>query len=128
MPWFLGLCSTFLGSLCVAIMNKKSFSYLAAKEPRQVKLLYNIYREIGYFLNFVYFLVWCPSSAVNLPLACPLVDIIFVYIRTHNSINTAHRHPSNIDCLMAYTVCLVCFISTVNDCSKKRKMPWKLWH
>jgi hypothetical protein len=26
-----------------------------------------------------------------------------------------------IDCLMTRTACLVCFISTVNDCNKKRK-------
>ncbi len=32
-----------------------------------------------------------------------------------------HRHLSNIDCLMARTVCLVCFISTVNGRSKKKK-------
>jgi hypothetical protein len=30
-----------------------------------------------------------------------------------------HRHLSNIDCLMAHTACLVCFISTVNGPSKK---------
>jgi hypothetical protein len=30
-----------------------------------------------------------------------------------------HRHLRNIDCLMAHTACLVCFISTVNGCSKK---------
>ena len=29
------------------------------------------------------------------------------------------RHLSNIDCLMAHTACLVCFISTVNGRSKK---------
>jgi len=32
-----------------------------------------------------------------------------------------HRHLRNINCLMPYTACLVCFISTVNGCSKKRK-------
>ena len=30
-----------------------------------------------------------------------------------------NRHLSNIDCLMACTACLVCFISTVNGRSKK---------
>jgi hypothetical protein len=35
---------------------------------------------------------------------------------------SAHWHLSNIDCLMAHTACLVCFVSTVNDCSKKK---WK---
>ncbi len=35
-----------------------------------------------------------------------------------------HRHISNIEFLMARTACLVCFISTVNGCSKKKK-PWK---
>ncbi len=30
-----------------------------------------------------------------------------------------HRHLSNINCLTAHTACLVCFISTVNGCSKK---------
>ncbi len=38
-----------------------------------------------------------------------------------------HRHQSNIDCLMAHTACLVCFSSNVNGCSKKSKMPWKMW-
>jgi hypothetical protein len=28
---------------------------------------------------------------------------------------------------MARTACLVCFISTVNGCSKKGKMPWMMW-
>jgi hypothetical protein len=32
-----------------------------------------------------------------------------------------HRHLSNIDCLTAHTACLVCIISTVNGCSKKKK-------
>jgi hypothetical protein len=32
-----------------------------------------------------------------------------------------HRHLRNIDCLMARTACLVCFIDTVNGCSKKKK-------
>jgi hypothetical protein len=32
-----------------------------------------------------------------------------------------HRHLSNIDCIMMYTTCLVCFISTVNGRSKKDK-------
>ncbi len=34
-----------------------------------------------------------------------------------------HRHQSNIDCLMACTTCLVCFISTVNGRNKKKKKP-----
>jgi hypothetical protein len=33
----------------------------------------------------------------------------------------SHRHLSNIDCLMVCTVCLVCFISTVNGWSQKRE-------
>jgi len=41
-----------------------------------------------------------------------------------------HRHLSNIDCLMAHSTCLVCFISTVNFRCKKK--PWKTgassWH
>ncbi len=32
-----------------------------------------------------------------------------------------HRHLRNIDCIMARTACLVCFISTVNGRSKKKK-------
>jgi hypothetical protein len=38
-----------------------------------------------------------------------------------------HRHLSDIHCLMAHPACLVCLISTVNDCTKKRrkKKPWK---
>jgi hypothetical protein len=31
-----------------------------------------------------------------------------------------HRHLSNIDCLMAFTACLVCFISTVNGRNKNK--------
>jgi hypothetical protein len=31
-----------------------------------------------------------------------------------------HRHLSNIDCLMAHTTCLVCFISTANGHCKKK--------
>jgi hypothetical protein len=44
-----------------------------------------------------------------------------------NKLNTNHRHVSNIDCLMVHTACLVCFISTVNGCSKKAKMLRKMW-
>ncbi len=33
----------------------------------------------------------------------------------------SHRHLSNIDSLMVHTTCLVCFISTVNGCSKKKE-------
>ncbi len=33
-----------------------------------------------------------------------------------------HRHLSNIDCLMACTACLVCFIRTGNGRSKKRSL------
>jgi hypothetical protein len=36
-----------------------------------------------------------------------------------------HRHLSNVDYLMARTSCLVCFNSTVNGHSKKKK-PWKI--
>jgi hypothetical protein len=32
-----------------------------------------------------------------------------------------HRHLYNIDFLMAHTACIVCFISTVNGRSKKKK-------
>ncbi len=37
----------------------------------------------------------------------------------------AHRHLSNIDCLTAHTICLVSFISTVNDHSKKKEKKAK---
>ncbi len=33
----------------------------------------------------------------------------------------SNRHLTNKDCLMARTACLVCFISTVNGCSKKKE-------
>jgi hypothetical protein len=32
-----------------------------------------------------------------------------------------HRHLRNIDCLTAHTTCLVCFISTVNFHSKRKR-------
>jgi hypothetical protein len=32
-----------------------------------------------------------------------------------------HRHLCNIDCLIARTACLVCFIGTVHGCSKERE-------
>ncbi len=35
---------------------------------------------------------------------------------------TYHRHLSSIDCLMACTACLVCFISTVNGRNKKKEI------
>ena len=35
-----------------------------------------------------------------------------------------HRHLSDIDCLTAWTACLVCFISTFNGHSKKRLKMW----
>ncbi len=34
---------------------------------------------------------------------------------------SAHRHLSNIDCLLARTACLVCFICAVNGHTKKKK-------
>ncbi len=36
-------------------------------------------------------------------------------------LSISHRHLSNIDCLMACTTCHVCFINTVNTCSKKKE-------
>jgi hypothetical protein len=36
-------------------------------------------------------------------------------------LHLSHRHLSNIGCLKAHTACLVCFISTVNGHSEKRK-------
>ncbi len=39
--------------------------------------------------------------------------------QAHLFTQPAHRHLSNVDCLMVYTACIVCFISTVNGCSKK---------
>jgi hypothetical protein len=44
-----------------------------------------------------------------------------------SGIECNHRYLSKIDCLMARTAGLVCFISTVNGRSKKKKKksPWK---
>jgi hypothetical protein len=43
-----------------------------------------------------------------------------------NLVKGCHRHLSSIDCLMAHTACFVCFISTVNCHSeKKRKIGQK---
>jgi len=36
-------------------------------------------------------------------------------------VRVSFRHLRNIDCLTSRTAWLVCFISTVNGCSKKRK-------
>jgi hypothetical protein len=47
-------------------------------------------------------------------LLCPCV------VLCHN-VWLSHRHLSIIDCLMAHTACLVCFISTVNGGSKKER-------
>ena len=46
----------------------------------------------------------------------------FEFHKTHIIIKCQnHRHLSNIDCLMAHTACLVCFISNVNGHSKKNR-------
>ncbi len=42
-------------------------------------------------------------------------------VECYYGLRFCHRHLSNIDCLMACTACLVCFISTVNGRSKKRE-------
>jgi hypothetical protein len=42
----------------------------------------------------------------------------------------SHRHLSYIDCLMAHTACLVCFIESLvllMAAAKKWKMSWKMW-
>jgi hypothetical protein len=54
---------------------------------------------IGQLLSFVYFSGWAAARAVSLP----------------------QRHLSKIDRLTAHTTSLVCFISTVNSCSKKEE-------
>jgi hypothetical protein len=54
-------------------------------------------------------LLWCLWDCLTGRPVCPVVSC------------SDHRHLSNIDCLMACTACLVCFISTVNGCSKKRE-------
>ncbi len=44
-----------------------------------------------------------------------------------NFVDRGHRHLSNIDCLTAHTACLVCFSSSVNGRSKrKRKEAYQL--
>ncbi len=46
--------------------------------------------------------------------------LLFEFVVCH------HRHLSNIDCLMAHTASLVCFISTVNGLSKKEDLEvWR---
>jgi hypothetical protein len=48
----------------------------------------NVYRDIGWLFNFVYFLLGWHASAVILPPgdailaqpACPLKDVMFIYI------------------------------------------------
>ncbi len=40
-------------------------------------------------------------------------------IAVHGQLRIDHRHQRNIDCLMACTTCLVCFISAVNSRSKR---------
>jgi hypothetical protein len=39
-------------------------------------------------------------------------------VRLHGDLGLFHRHLSNIDCLIARTACLVCFISAVYGRSK----------
>jgi hypothetical protein len=58
----------------------------------------------------------------------PLPDVAVACVLLVGCPRFSHRHLINIDCLMARTACLVCFISTVNGCSKKKKkkkLPWK---
>ncbi len=38
------------------------------------------------------------------------------------AVSLPHRHLRNIDCLTAHTACLVCFITTVNGCSKRKRI------
>ncbi len=45
----------------------------------------------------------------------------FMHLKILILLDLGHRHLSNIDCLMARTACLVCFISTVNGRSKKER-------
>jgi hypothetical protein len=58
----------------------------------------------------------------------PLISLSFLDV---NLVGQNHRHLGNIDYLMVCTTCLVCFINTVNSCSKKKK-PIKTgasnWH
>jgi hypothetical protein len=46
--------------------------------------------------------------------------VVISYFHTIH-VHCNHRHLRNMDCLMVRTTCLVCFISTVNGCSKKKK-------
>jgi len=47
--------------------------------------------------------------------------LIFFVFSKKTKLYFYHRHLSNIDCLTAHTACLVCFISTFNGRSKKKK-------
>jgi hypothetical protein len=47
--------------------------------------------------------------------------MLLAALKAKKSLGQFHRHLRNIDCLMVRTTCLVCFISTVNGCSKKIK-------
>ncbi len=83
--------------------------------------------------NLVHAMPW--QCMLALPI-CILQTLTFVLIdhvekkqlwKQLKKMTTHHRHLSNIDCFMAHTACLVCFISTVNGRSKKGKIPWKMW-
>jgi hypothetical protein len=54
-----------------------------------------------------------------------LIFHLYNYLCVSMFVNLYHRHLSNKECLMACTACHVCFISTVNGCSKKIKIKGK---
>ncbi len=61
-------------------------------------------------------------SLIKRALSLKSKEILFKqpWVYSHPLLHPDHRHLSNIDCLMAHTACLVCFIS-----SSKKKKPWK---
>ncbi len=63
---------------------------------------------------------WLPRSYITKYVATPIQHLFSMFMFSCR-LSLTHRHLRNIGCLMAHTTCLVCFISTVNGHSKKRK-------
>ncbi len=75
-----------------------------------------------YIFSTISYGIWNQDNLVKtlmLPLVAPIIHQIKSKCTKLTPVD--HRHLSNIDCLMACTACLVCFISTVNGRSKKKR-------
>jgi hypothetical protein len=103
-------------------MEAKSVKAKNAQTGPTFKISYFIFYGIDSIsvsnIFFILYIFWDRCCKNFTPFFLCLYDVFSQHL---SRLDSNHRHLSDIDCLMARTACLVCFISTVNGRSKKQQ-------